>query len=64
MAQDKNKTERCDGACNKHIGHTKQVHVTRASHDWGTFNYCENAIAEDIKRGFAVEIVNEEELGM
>ena len=46
----------CDGACESHIGQIRQVRVTHiaSGKDWGIFNYCESAIAEDISRGMEI----------
>ena len=42
----------CEGAVKKvHVKHLKPFH------DWGEFNYCDNAIKEDINRGFSVDIL-------
>lgn len=45
---------RCDGACDPHVGECKVVHVER----WGYFSYCEEAIAEDTRRGLKVNVLN------
>jgi hypothetical protein len=52
---------RCDGSCEEHVGIVKRVHVydPRTRSDWGEFDYCDAAIAEDESRGFRVEIVTE-----
>lgn len=42
----------CDGACEEHKGGVKHVYVDA----WGYFNYCEEAIVEDIRRGLKVTI--------
>ncbi len=51
---------RCHGACRDHIGTIKRVRVydpqARTHADWGEFNYCDAAIAEDESRGLRVEI--------
>ena len=47
----------CEGSCDEHIGDIKRVHVTHKNHDWGEFYYCDAAIAEDIRRGMTVEIL-------
>jgi hypothetical protein len=54
----------CQGAClhthNGHKGEIKQVQIWYDVKDCGLFWYCENAIEENIKRGFVVEdIINE-----
>jgi hypothetical protein len=48
--------ECCANGCE---GEIKKVHVKNLKpfHDWGEFNYCENAIKEDINRGFSVDIL-------
>ena len=51
----------CDGGecCEDgHEGEIKAVNVVdpKSGHDWGEFNYCHNAIKEDIDRGLKVEI--------
>lgn len=47
----------CEGACENHVGEVVTVHVTSPKgNDWGEFDYCEEAIAEDRRRGFTVEI--------
>ena len=49
----------CEGGCEEHVGTVNQVTVTGNGFKGGfTFNYCEEAIAEDRRRGFTVEIVN------
>lgn len=42
--------QKCDGACESHHG---DVRVVRVEH-WGYFAYCDEAIAEDRRRGLAV----------
>lgn len=49
--------EHCGGSCGEHIGEAVLVRVHYGAHNWGYFYYCKTAIAEDIKRGFTVEIV-------
>lgn len=41
-----------------HDGEVKAVNVIdeKSGHDWGEFNYCDNAIKEDIRRGLTVTI--------
>ena len=48
--------ECCDNGCE---GEVKKVHVKclKTLADWGEFNYCDNAIKEDINRGFSVDIL-------
>ena len=49
---------KCDGSCEEHVGEIVTVHVVSpGGHDWGEFNYCEEAIAEDRRRGMTVEIL-------
>ena len=53
----------CDGGecCEKgHEGEVREVNVTdeKSGHDWGNFNYCENAVKEDIERGLLVEYID------
>lgn len=54
---------KCDGSCEEHIGEVKPVIVWGQSwtkdNPW-KFNYCEEAIREDERRGFIVEPINEE----
>lgn len=46
---------KCCGSCEEHEGEVKEVHVVSPNgYDWGTFFYCETAVAEDEKRGFTV----------
>jgi len=49
--------ECCENGCK---GEVRVVHVKHLKpfHDWGEFNYCENAIKEDINRGFIVDILD------
>ena len=53
----------CDGGecCEDgHEGEVLVVNVTdkNSGHDWGRFNYCENAIKEDIDRGLLIEFID------
>lgn len=53
----------CDGSCEKHVGEVKPVYVLDydcpdSKPPW-KFNYCDEAIAEDKRRGFTV-LVKEE----
>ena len=48
----------CEGSCEEHYGEVLLVNV---SNGWGTFWYCQEAIAEDIRRGFVVEPVQDSE---
>ena len=47
----------CDGGCRIHIGRIRTVTVVDkdSGRDWGEFNYCQEAIDEDTKRGFEVK---------
>ncbi len=45
---------KCDGACEEHRGECCVVEVAR----WGYFSYCEEAIAEDTRRGLTVTKLN------
>ena len=52
----------CEGGecCeNGHEGEVKSVNVTHTNskHDWGNFNYCDNAIKEDRRMGLTVTIL-------
>lgn len=49
---------KCEGACEEHRGEVKEVLVQ----GWGYFNYCEEAIKEDTRRGFTVVVEQEEPL--
>lgn len=49
----------CEGSCEnyeagQHTGECKVVHVK----GWGHFSYCDEAIAEDRRRGLEVETLN------
>ena len=46
----------CDGNCTEHFGEVRRVNVfdPETSHDWGDFNYCENAVMSDQGKGFIV----------
>jgi hypothetical protein len=44
----------CDGACEEHQGVVKTVHVGNGVFDWGNYNYCGAAVAEDRRRGLIV----------
>ena len=49
----------CEGNCEAYDGHAgeiKRVAVKRFESEW-KFNYCENAIKEDERRGFEVVIL-------
>lgn len=43
----------CCGACEIHVGEVQKVKIQK----WGVFDYCQAAIAEDIRRGLSVEII-------
>ena len=43
----------CCGACELHVGKVQKVKIQK----WGVFDYCQVAIAEDIRRGLCVEII-------
>lgn len=45
----------CEGSCSEHIGDVRLVQVD----GWGYFWYCEEAIAEDERRGLCVVVVQE-----
>ena len=42
----------CDGACASHDGEVVRVVVA----GWGEFDYCQEAIREDRRRGLIVEV--------
>jgi hypothetical protein len=46
----------CEGACEVHSENLRQVHVVdnESGRDWGEFTYCDNAIQEDLRRGFQI----------
>jgi hypothetical protein len=50
---------RCDGSCDEHRGDVRPVEcwVPGDSDPW-RFNYCDEAIAEDTRRGFRVVEAN------
>jgi hypothetical protein len=48
----------CDGGCETHQGEVKRVRVHHGSKDWGWWNYCDEARAEDKRRGMTVEFEN------
>ena len=48
----------CDGGCETHQGEVKRVRVHQGSKDWGWWNYCDEARAEDKRRGMTVECEN------
>ena len=54
--------KQCEGSCKKHIGDVEEVHVIfKNKYDWGTFCYCQEAIAEDRRRGFTVTRLGQED---
>ena len=50
----------CQGKCKEHRGTIKRVEVRdiRNGKDCGLFLYCDEAIFEDIRRGFDVTIID------
>ena len=48
---------KCEGDCEEHRGEVKEVLVR----GWGYFNYCKEAIEEDIRRGLIVVVYDEED---
>jgi hypothetical protein len=52
---------KCEGSCEEHAGEVRQVIVS--GHGWNPtpFTYCDNAIIEDRRRGFTVDVPNEPE---
>jgi hypothetical protein len=48
---------KCEGSCEQHHGEVVSVRVIDkdTGQDWGLFNYCEEAIQEDLRRGFEVK---------
>jgi len=47
--------KQCEGACEKHVGEVITVRVVGENgYNWGIFDYCEEAIADDIRNGFIV----------
>jgi hypothetical protein len=51
----------CEGSCDPHKGEVVRVHVTDTGKDWGEFDYCQEAIAEDRRRGLSVELLSNSE---
>jgi len=47
----------CEGYCEKYKGEVHRVKVYGTDFNGMEFNYCEEAIEEDIRRGFLVEIL-------
>lgn len=65
------KTLKCEGVCSSFVngcrGEVKRVRVrdkgdTFPYKDWGYFNYCDEAIAEDRRRGFTVTVPKEKKI--
>lgn len=54
------KEKECDGGCSEHVGEVSRVEVMWQGKPI-RFNYCETAIAEDIRRGFEVAIIKDEQ---
>lgn len=53
----------CEGGCTNHTGDVRAVRVIDCRgvpHDWGYYNYCDEAVAEDIWRGMTVIHENED----
>lgn len=48
----------CEGGCDEHRGEVRRVHVWHGSYDWGWFYYCDEARAEDKRRGMTVNFEN------
>jgi hypothetical protein len=44
----------CEGSCEEHRGECSVVYVD----GWTYFSYCEEAIAEDRRRGLSVNVLN------
>jgi hypothetical protein len=44
----------CDGSCDEHSGPIREVRVFKRSGGFYTLLYCDEAIAEDHRRGFKV----------
>lgn len=56
-AFDKAWSNTCEGSCEDHIGECKVICVAYNNHDW-YFSYCDEAIEEDKRRGFDVQLLN------
>lgn len=50
----------CDGSCEEHRGDVRAVRVFYGATDWGWFSYCEEAIAEDERRGMDLEYAEDQ----
>jgi hypothetical protein len=48
--------KKCEGDCKEHDENLMEVRVTGGLHDT-TYTYCGNAVREDIREGFLVEIL-------
>jgi hypothetical protein len=51
----------CEGSCEEHVGDVVDVWVTSINFNNGLpwhFTYCQEAIAEDRRRGFTVDLKN------
>ena len=50
----------CQGVCKAHRGvvHRCEVRDIRHGKDWGMFDYCDEAIEEDRRRGLDVSILD------
>ena len=53
----------CEGSCERHVGEVVRVHVRSETYDWGEFDYCAAAIAEDRRRGLSVSALSNIEGG-
>lgn len=51
------KPKKCEGSCEEHRGEVVRVKVTDTGKDWGEFDYCQEAIEEDKRRGLEVHIL-------
>lgn len=52
---------KCEGSCEEHRGQIRRVEIKSDKHPngtWGAFNYCEEAIEEDQRRGFTPIIMS------
>lgn len=54
-----NREIKCEGACDKHRGDVAEVRVFGNGWQPMRFNYCQEAIEEDERRGFVVQKENE-----
>jgi len=53
-AESKVVSGKCDGSCRPHSGTPRLVEVE----GWGFFSYCDEAIAEDGRRGIALTVID------